>query len=152
MNPFPFPLIVENLADGSKDHIRLVKLFAYNWGGFGAYEAETILVPPGFLYDNESFPRWSQGVFDAENQGAKAATIHDWVYQTEKFPRHICDRIYLDALKDSKMGFTSRYIRYYGVRCGGGQYWSHNSEKIDANLKLLTDFCNSSSFTELLKQ
>lgn len=152
MNPFPFPLIVENLANGEKDHIRLVKLFGYHWKGFGAFEPEFIAVPPGFLYDNESFPRWSQGVFDAENLGAKAATIHDWCYQTEKFPRHICDIIYLDALKDSGMGFVSRRIRYYGVRVGGGKYWPHNSESIDANLKLLSDYCNSNSFPELLNQ
>lgn len=152
MNPFPFPLIVENLANGEKDHIRLVKVFAYNWKGYGGYEPEQIIVPPGFLYDNESFPRITQGVFDAENQGAKAATIHDWVYQIEKYPRHICDRIYLEALKDSKMEIVLRYIRYYGVRVGGGKFWPHNSEKIDANLKLLTDFRKSSEFPDLLKQ
>jgi hypothetical protein len=134
-NAFPSPLVVLNKADGSKYPFILKEDFSYVWSHRGVlvgYELPTfeIKVPAGYSTDFGSLPRITQGIFNAVNDIAPAATIHDWCYSVELFPRNICDKVFYDALRDNGVGYLRAKTLYSAVRLFGWTSWPHPPESI----------------------
>ena len=57
---------------------------------------------------------------------AYAALVHDWVYSIEMFPRSVCDRIFVDILREFKVPTAG--LMYWAVRLGGWTSWPHDIE------------------------
>lgn len=134
---FPEDLVVLNKADGSKYPFQLKENFIFKWkhgGILKGYESDTyeVKVPKGYTTDFGSLPRITQGIFNAVNDIAPAATVHDWCYSIELFERHVCDRIFYAALRANGIGWLRAQTLYRSVRLGGWVAWPHNSkEKIE---------------------
>ena len=123
---FPLPLILEDLADGTRDHWRLYLPFAFLDG------ADTYIAPPAFANDLASIPRPLHGVIDPTNEVAPAAVIHDWLYATRGYigpgrpniTRAKADAIFRRALAANGVGWYRRMSMWSAVRIGGASAWT----------------------------
>lgn len=98
-----------------------------------------IIVPAGFVFDKNSVPfgfRWLFPV--AGRKSDYAATLHDWLYATELYPREVADCIYLEAMELADVSFLRAKSKYYAVKIGGGFVWSdHTKSSISAARDLI---------------
>lgn len=91
----------------------------------------TVTVPPGFVTDFESVPRWlpvTHALLYGEAHAA--AVLHDWVYQTHQVnhrpvSRREADELLFEATGASGPGIEpvprwKRWLFWLGVRAGGG--------------------------------
>lgn len=53
----------------------------------------------------------------------KADVLHEYLYSTKALSRWGCDRIYLEALEDSDVGFFRRHFLFYRSRLFGQSRW-----------------------------
>lgn len=141
---FPEDLIVLNKADGSKYPYQLMNNFSFKWkhgGVLKGYERDTYImrVPKNYLSDWGSIPRPFQGIFNATNDIAPAATVHDFAYSIELFERHICDRMFYDALRTNGVGWLRAQTLYKAVRLGGFLAWPHDPTEIEEDRQLYRD-------------
>jgi hypothetical protein len=103
---------------------RLVTPFYVMLGG------QEIIIPADFKTDLASVPRLPVIYWLLGGRGHKAAVIHDWLYQTKRFPRDECDAYFYHALVES--GVWSWYAKamWRGVRAGGAAYYNANRESV----------------------
>lgn len=122
---FPFPLVYENLADGSRDHYALVQPFVF-------VDVDCVyVVPAGFRMDLASIPRLCQGAMDATNRVAKGAVIHDWLYATRgcvvpghpHITRARADMVLRRGLIANGVSEEQAAIMWDAVRIGGRDAW-----------------------------
>lgn len=122
---FPFPLVYENLADGSRDHYVLVHPFVF-------VDVDCVyVVPAGFRTDLASVPRLCQGVMDATNELAKPSIPHDWLYATRGFvapgkprvSRARADHVFLRACQANNVSPEQSELVFDAVRIGGHAAW-----------------------------
>ncbi|HEX2815974.1 MAG TPA: DUF1353 domain-containing protein [Phenylobacterium sp.] len=100
---------------------------------------DEITVPPGFVTDLASIPRWAWSVLPPDGPWVKAAVIHDFLYQTkgtgvwkghpsgnsrpQPYTRAESDGILREAMEDRGVGPTARNIIWAAVRVGGSGGW-----------------------------
>lgn len=92
---------------------------------------ETITVPKGFETDLASIPLFFRSVLPVNGNHRLPAVLHDYFYSLKgKLPsskpisRRMADKVFLEAMKLSKVGFWKRQAMYRAVRFGGRLYWT----------------------------
>lgn len=120
--PFLTPPVMKPYADNKW---RMVEDFDYitDTGVF-------IRVPHGFVHDLASIPRPLNLFFRKHGRHTQAAILHDWCYHTQgqvtekvKLTRLLSDELFLEAMKETGVGYFKRYSMYYAVRLGGYFAW-----------------------------
>lgn len=84
---------------------------------------DALVVPRDFVTDLASIPRVLYSVIPVNGRHRSASILHDWLYETQPFPRAVCDRLFLNAMADSGVRFSQRWAMYLGVRVGGWLPW-----------------------------
>ena len=84
-----------------------------------------IRVKKGFDFDGASIPQALWGVYGNPLSGKFriAALIHDALYVSQKLPRELADKIFLDLMKQHDVGYFKRKTMYYAVRSAGWYAW-----------------------------
>lgn len=93
----------------------------------------TIVAPVGFVTDLASVPRALWRIFPPFGKYTSAAIIHDYLYKYQPFnlTRKQCDNIFLQAMKESDVGWWSRKAMYHGVRAGGWIPFAKYKEELE---------------------
>ena len=100
-----------------------------------------IQVNPGFDFDGASIPRalWSVVGSPMTDGYQRAGCLHDALYASEYFPRGICDKLFLEAMKSDGVSYVKRTAMYNAVRMFGWTVWKgHKKEEVDAYRKFVT--------------
>ena len=126
MKPFPLPLDLRNLADGSKEHWVTLAHFAYR-----DTDGTLYIVPAGFRNDLASVPRMFWPAVDPTNKIAFGAIVHDWLYATRgvvrpwlpMISRAKADAIFRRALVANGAGSVEALGKWAAVRVGGAKAW-----------------------------
>lgn len=100
---------------------------------------DLITVPPGFVTDLASIPRWAWTLLPPDGPWVKAAVIHDFLYRThgtgvwkghpsgiarpQPYSRAEADGILREAMADRGVGPVARGIIWAAVRVGGSAGW-----------------------------
>lgn len=99
---------------------------------------ELIVVPPGFVTDLASVPRFVWSFYPPDGPWAKAAIIHDYLYFTRgtgewrdevgitrdrPYSRKEADDILREAMADRQVGRWEQFVIWASVRLGGGGGW-----------------------------
>lgn len=88
--------------------------------------AGEIVVPKGFVFDNESIPRIPFLYAWIGRTSDRAGCVHDYLYRIMSRPkvdRKTADRVYREANKVRGISWIARNAKYIGVRFGGaGSY------------------------------
>ena len=105
-------LIVTPLEDGR--HWKLKKAFKY----------DTIVVPKGFITDFTSVPRFFWRIFPPWGKYGKCSVVHDYCYFKQLYSRQICDKVFLECMKDYRVSGWRRNIIYWAVRTFGWIGWN----------------------------
>ena len=94
-------------------------------------DGEFIRVPVGFVHDLASVPRVLNIFFRKHGHHTNAAILHDWGYYKKghvakgvKLSRSKVDKLFLEAMKASGVGYFQRKMMYYAVRLGGFVAWA----------------------------
>ena len=80
---------------------------------------EVFYIPAGFETDFASIPRPIWHILPPAGKWAKAAILHDWLYDQRIFPRKKCDDLFLEALLDTGVPKWLSHIMYRAVRAFG---------------------------------
>ena len=92
-----------------------------------------IKVLKGFDFDAASIPKMFWSIIGSPFTGSYTtpATVHDALYAGEVLDRKVCDGIFLDLMKQYKVGYLKRYVMYLAVRLGGNRVWKeHDREEV----------------------
>ena len=117
MSKFTTPAILEMLDDY---RWRLVEPFEF-W--LTDTPDDVIYVPEGYVTDLASVPRLLWALFPPHGRYAKAAIIHDWLYDNALRTKAEADRIFLDAMTVLGVPRWRRRLMYLAVRLfGKGKY------------------------------
>ncbi|MFG3962074.1 DUF1353 domain-containing protein [Escherichia coli] len=85
--------------------------------------SDVIEVPAGFITDLATVPRVFWMILPPDGRYAKAAIIHDYMYDNALRTRREADRIFLDGMKVLGVPCWKRMIMYGAVRLfGRGRY------------------------------
>ncbi|EAV2404757.1 DUF1353 domain-containing protein [Salmonella enterica] len=102
----------------------------YNWRVYEPFEfylsddsSDVISVPAGFVTDLATVPRIFWILLPPDGKYAKAAIIHDYLYDNALRTKYEADRIFLDGMKVLGVPRWKRTIMYLAVRLfGRGNY------------------------------
>lgn len=89
-----------------------------------------ITVPRSFLCDLASIPRIFQLLIPVNDTHRQAATLHDWLYYKKgviglhTYSREQCDKLFLQAMKETGVSAWKRFAMYFAVRVGGYIAWA----------------------------
>lgn len=116
---FTKPLTVTKLKN-QRWRVRIA--FAYY-----TQRGEIIKIPRGFITDLASIPRPFWSVIGSPGSGdyAQAAVVHDYLYVEQTFTRKQSDKIFLEAMRDLRVGWLRRTVMYIAVRIGGRIPWEN---------------------------
>jgi hypothetical protein len=120
-----FPLSLQLIDAGMKGDSRQWRLTSK----FRYVGSKIIDVPAGFTTDGASVPRVFWSLFSPTGSYLKAAVIHDYLYVNQLFSRETTDLIFLEAMKESGVGFFTRRAVYRAVRLGGWIAWKRNKSQ-----------------------
>ncbi|EKI1090358.1 DUF1353 domain-containing protein [Salmonella enterica] len=117
MSRFTTPAILEMLGH-------------YNWRVYESFafylsddNRDVIEVPAGFVTDLATVPRIFWILLPPDGKYAKAAIIHDYLYDNALRTKREADRIFLDGMTVLGVPRWKRMIMYYAVRLfGQGMY------------------------------
>ncbi|EFF0758050.1 DUF1353 domain-containing protein [Escherichia coli] len=85
--------------------------------------SDVIEVPAGFITDLATVPRVFWVILPPDGRYAKAAIIHDYMYDNALRTRREADQIFLDGMKVLGVPCWKRMIMYGAVRLfGRGRY------------------------------
>lgn len=90
---------------------------------------DVITVPKGFLTDLASIPSLFTGVFDINGKHRSAAILHDYLYTIQDRIRYDADKIFLEAMESSGVGFFTRWSMFSAVRLGGWVSWNNYEDE-----------------------
>ncbi|EPM3305130.1 DUF1353 domain-containing protein [Escherichia coli] len=124
MSKFTTPAILEMLDDY---RWRLVEPFEF-W--LTDNPDDVIYVPEGYVTDLASVPRLLWVLFPPHGRYAKAAIIHDWLYDNALRTKAEADRIFLDAMTVLGVPRWRRLIMYYAVCFFGRGNYGQTHQKI----------------------
>ena len=93
----------------------------------------SITVKKGFDFDGASIPKWLWSIYGSPLNGnyVVASLIHDGLYASQKVSKIISDKIFLDVMKQSNVGYIKRTSMYLAVAMFGGKDWKEASEYKD---------------------
>ncbi len=119
MSRFTTPAVLEMLDD-------------YRWRLMEPFEFwltdapdDVIRVPTGYVTDLTSVPRLFWSIFPPHGRYAKAAIVHDWLYDNALRTKAEADRIFLDGMTVLGVPRWRRWVMYAAVRLfGRGKYAS----------------------------
>ena len=120
MRELELKIIDENLFILSKD--KTVESLGYS-----------ITVKKGFDFDGASIPKWLWSIYGSPLNGnyVVASLIHDGLYASQKVSKRISDRVFLDIMKQSNVGYLKRTSMYLAVTLFGDKDWKEASEYKD---------------------
>ena len=92
-----------------------------------------IIVKKGFDFDGASIPKWLWSIYGSPLNGnyVVASLIHDGLYASQKVSKRVSDKIFLDTMKQSNVGYIKRTSMYLAVTMFGGKDWKEASEYKD---------------------
>lgn len=105
--------------------VKTLAPFTYHVGRKGS--ADRITVPAGFETDFASTPRWSWPLVPPLGRYARAAALHDYLYETQTRPRAEADRIFAEAMGVARVPAALRIGMWAAVRLFGGRAWRKES-------------------------
>ena len=73
-------------------------------------------VPSATYTDFASVPRGFRWLISRVGVHGKAALLHDWLCEKKIVKRKEADKIFLEAMKETKVGWLKRRIMFMGVR------------------------------------
>lgn len=82
-----------------------------------------IRVPAGTVTDFASVPRLPLAFLLFSGIGDRAATVHDYLYQTGQVTREEADAIFKELLQAEGAGTITSNLMYAGVRVGGASHY-----------------------------
>ena len=84
-----------------------------------------VVVPPLFLSDGLSIPRWARSVFSQSPSYIYAGIAHDYCYRIlpHKMTRKQADKLFLKLMRGYGVGFWTRRAIYRAVRIGARKSW-----------------------------
>ena len=93
----------------------------------------SITVKKGFDFDGASIPKWLWSIYGSPLNGnyVVASLIHDGLYASQKVTKSVSDKIFLDVMKQSNVGYIKRTSMYLAVKMFGGKDWKEASEYKD---------------------
>ena len=93
----------------------------------------SITVKKGFDFDGASIPKWLWSIYGSPLNGnyVVASLIHDGLYASQKVSKSVSDKIFLDVMKQSNVGYIKRTSMYLAVTMFGGKDWKEASEYKD---------------------
>ncbi|EDJ6834378.1 phage tail protein [Salmonella enterica] len=102
----------------------------YRWRVYEPFEfylsddnSDVIEVPAGFVTDLASVPRIFWTILPPDGKYAKAAIIHDWMYDNALRTKKEADLIFLDGMTVLGVPKWKRTVMYWAVRLfGRGMY------------------------------
>ena len=117
MKTLELEIVNENLFILSKD--KTVESLGYS-----------VTVKKGFDFDGASIPKWLWSIYGSPLNGnyVVASLIHDGLYASQKVSKRISDKIFLDVMKQSNVGYIKRTSMYLAVKLFGGKDWKEASE------------------------
>lgn len=100
-----------------------------------------ITVKKGFDFDGASIPQALWSVYGNPLTGKYkiAALVHDVLYASQKVSRELADDIFLDLMKQHKVGYLKRQSMYYAVRSAGWYSWKQLTKE---EIKKYKEFVN----------
>lgn len=117
MSKFTTPAVLEMLDDY---RWRLVEPFEF-W--LTETPDDVIKVPVGYVTDLASVPRIFWALFPPHGRYAKAAIVHDYLYDNALRTKKEADQIFLDGMRVLGVPWCRRWVMYFAVRLfGRGQY------------------------------
>lgn len=96
-----------------------------------------IIVPPHFVTDHASVPFFARWVVNQTGAHSPASVLHDWLYTVAEPPaqpaqfrkeRFRADRIFLEAMRTSGVGYSRRSLLYCSARLAGAGGFGAKSE------------------------
>ncbi len=105
----------------------------YRWQVLAAFEyhvgamdsGQVITVPAGTITDLASVPRVLWAIFPPHGRYAKAAIVHDYLYEQAIGSKAFADRVFLEAMEILQVPKWRRVLMYWAVRLfGRGNYKS----------------------------
>ena len=93
----------------------------------------SVTVKKGFDFDGASIPKWLWSIYGSPLNGnyVVASLIHDGLYASQKVTKSVSDKIFLDVMKQSNVGYIKRTSMYLAVKMFGGKDWKEASEYKD---------------------
>ena len=100
-----------------------------------------IRVKKEFDFDGASIPQALWSVYGNPLTGKYriAALVHDALYASQKLPIELADDIFLDLMKQHRVGYMKRQTMYYAVRSVGWHVWKCHEE---TEVKKYKEFIN----------
>lgn len=118
MSQFTSELVVEQI---NEEEWRLLEGFEYHVGSYPSNEV--ICVPPGFVTDFVSSPKFLWPILPPRGEYGKASVIHDYCYATACYSKGRSDAIFLEGMTVLKVPKWKRTIMYKGVMIFGWYAW-----------------------------
>lgn len=105
----------------SASQLMLLAEFEYH---VGAYPSDDVItVPAGTVTDLATTPRWIWSVLPPFGEYAKAAIVHDYLYQQAIGSKRYADEVFLEAMTVLGVPRWRRTVMYWAVRVfGRGNY------------------------------
>ncbi|EMC1696318.1 DUF1353 domain-containing protein [Salmonella enterica] len=108
----------------------------YRWRVYEPFEfylsddnSDVIEVPAGFVTDLATIPRIFWTILPPDGKYAKAAIIHDWMYDNALRTKKEADKIFLDGMTVLGVPKWKRAVMYQAVRLfGRGNYRNKHTE------------------------
>ncbi|EAV6337749.1 TPA: DUF1353 domain-containing protein [Salmonella enterica subsp. enterica serovar Bareilly] len=126
MSRFTTPAILEMLGH-------------YNWRVYEPFEfylsednSDVISVPAGFVTDLATVPRVFWSVMPPDGKYAKAAIIHDYLYDNALRTKKEADLIFLDGMAVLGVPKWKRIVMYLAVRIFGRGNYSKDQQAREA--------------------
>ena len=93
----------------------------------------SVTVKKGFDFDGASIPKWLWSIYGSPLNGnyVVASLIHDGLYASQKVSKSLSDKIFLDIMKQSNVGYIKRTSMYLAVKMFGAKDWKEASEYKD---------------------
>ncbi|MFM1960220.1 MAG: hypothetical protein RL588_1737 [Pseudomonadota bacterium] len=125
----PWPLVVAILDRPQEREGRTTAVVTQCFTYLHPHSGAQIKVPENYVTDFASIPPIARGVFPPFGRHAKAAVLHDWLYQVgEPGRRAFADRVFLDAMEELDVSKARSVPMYLAVRTFGGIAYDRASE------------------------
>jgi len=131
MSAFLTKLSVELIEDNSQGMWELKNPLVYQSDLIG----NTIVIPAGFKTDFATVPRLPLFYDVLGNIARAAATVHDWMYYTQTYPRKTCDQVLSEAMQASGIHRWKGGAFYIAVRLFGASHYGTNKSPVTGVLR-----------------
>ena len=107
----------------------------------------SVTVKKGFDFDGASIPKWLWSIYGPPLNGnyVVASLIHDGLYASQKVSKSVSDKIFLDIMKQSSVGYIKRTSMYLAVRVLGSKDWKEASKYKDEYINYVDVNTNTNS-------